>query len=103
MGDFNAVVTEACISRVLLGNEPPLVRLVPDNDFLPTHRMKVGRPVDHILVFPGNRRIEYRCRILDNPTVDRASDHRPVVADVTVYERGTRRFEDLGPGVARVE
>jgi endonuclease/exonuclease/phosphatase family metal-dependent hydrolase len=101
LGDFNAVAEEACIAKVLLNNAPPFVRLVPDNDLLPTHRMKVSRPVDHIFVFPGNSRIEYRCWIPHSATVDRASDHRPVVADVTVYDAASKRFQTLGPGVVQ--
>lgn len=102
MGDFNAVAEEACIAEVLAGNQPPFVRLVPEDDALPTHRMKVSQPVDHILVHPGNRRIEYRCWIPQSETVDRASDHRPVVADVQVYEATSKRCRTLGPGVVRI-
>jgi endonuclease/exonuclease/phosphatase family metal-dependent hydrolase len=99
MGDFNAAVDEACIAQVLSRNQAPFVRLVPENDSTPTHRMKVSRPVDHIFVHPGNRRVEYKCWIPHDETVDRASDHRPVVADVTVYESTSSRFKTRGPGV----
>ena len=102
MGDFNAVAEEACIADVLVGNRPPFVRLVPDDASMPTHRTKVSQPVDHILVHPGNRRIEYKCWIPHGETVDRASDHRPVVADVEVYDATSKRFRDLGPGVVRI-
>jgi endonuclease/exonuclease/phosphatase family metal-dependent hydrolase len=101
LGDFNAVADEPCIADVLLKNQPPLVRLVPTNDVLPTHRMKVSRPVDHILVHAGNRRIEYRCWIPDGADVDLASDHRPVVADIVVYEPASKRYQQRGPGVVR--
>ena len=103
MGDFNAVAEEPCIARTFLKNQPPLVRLVPSNEELATHRMKVSRPVDHILVFPGNRRLEYTCWIQGGTRVDSASDHRPVVADITVYEPGSKRFQTLGPGVVRID
>ena len=43
-----------------------------------------GEPIDHILVHPVDRLTEYRCWIVDTPLAREASDHLPVVADVTI-------------------
>ncbi len=82
LGDFNAVAGESCISSVL-ETEGKFVRLAPSNIGLGTHP-KVAEPIDHIFMSPGNRLIEYQCRVVDTPMARQASDHLPVVADVRV-------------------
>jgi len=82
MGDFNATVHEACIANVLVA-EAGFVRLIPQND-LPTHLFKVQEPIDHIFVFPASRLLDYQCRVIDTLLARQASDHLPVVADVSV-------------------
>lgn len=81
LGDFNAVPTEPCISSVL--EKKGFVCLVPTEGPGFTHRGNRGA-IDHILVYPHDRLVEYRCWIVDNPTARQASDHLPVVADVTL-------------------
>jgi endonuclease/exonuclease/phosphatase family metal-dependent hydrolase len=83
MGDFNATVNEACIADVL-ETEAGFVRLVPEKDDIPTHRFKVKEPIDHIFVYPAARLVDYQCRIVDTPLAHQASDHLPVVAEVSV-------------------
>ena len=80
LGDFNAVAGEPCIAAVLEA-EGGFVRLVPANGPRVTHSKAPG-PIDHILVSPGSRLLEYRCWIVDDPVAQEASDHLPVVADV---------------------
>lgn len=82
LGDFNAVPDEMSISSVLEA-EGGFVRLVPSEGGIATHP-KAGEPIDHILVYPRNRLVEYQCWIVDSPIARRASDHLPVVADVRV-------------------
>jgi hypothetical protein len=96
---LNALKEEACISEILL-HEGGIVPLKPENP-IPTHP-KVSAPVDHILVFPGDRRIEYTCQVLDDKISCCASDHLPVVAIVSVYPRGTDRYQQYGPGVVPI-
>ncbi len=82
LGDFNAAASEPCISSVLLG-EGGFERLSPVSDSGATHR-GIGEPIDHIFVYPGDRLVGYRCWIADTPLARQASDHLPVVADVTI-------------------
>jgi endonuclease/exonuclease/phosphatase family metal-dependent hydrolase len=84
LGDFNAAVSESCIENILVG-EGGFTRLVPRNDTTPTHLFKVDKPIDHIFVYPASRLVEQpQCRIVDTDLAFEASDHLPVVADVTV-------------------
>jgi endonuclease/exonuclease/phosphatase family metal-dependent hydrolase len=83
MGDLNATVNETCIADVLVG-EAGFVRLIPENDHTPTHQFKVKGPVDHIFVYPASRLVDYHCKIVDTPLARHASDHLPVVAEVSV-------------------
>jgi endonuclease/exonuclease/phosphatase family metal-dependent hydrolase len=83
LGDFNAVPGEPCISSVL--ENEGFVRLVPTKGPGVTHlKLKAREPIDHIFVYPRNRLVEYQCWIIDTPDARKASDHLPVVADVTV-------------------
>jgi endonuclease/exonuclease/phosphatase family metal-dependent hydrolase len=82
LGDFNAMVGEACISSVL-ETEGGFTRLAPANVGVGTHP-KVTEPIDHIFMSPGDRLIEYQCQVIDTPLARQASDHLPVVADVRV-------------------
>jgi len=84
MGDFNAGSQEACISSVL-EREGKFIRLVPRQD-IPTHmpdHPKVPNAVDHILVYPRERVKAYSCWIDNSDEARGASDHLPVVADIT--------------------
>jgi len=82
LGDFNAVASEPCIASVL-ETEGGFVHLTPSKGPDTTHLQALG-PIDHILVYPRHRLVEYQCWIVDSPTAQRASDHLPVVADVKV-------------------
>jgi endonuclease/exonuclease/phosphatase family metal-dependent hydrolase len=82
LGDFNAAANEPCISSVLEA-EGGFVRLNPSNNGIATHT-KAAEPIDHILVYPRGRLVEFECWIVDSPAARKASDHLPVVADVTV-------------------
>jgi len=96
LGDLNALASELCLSGLLVG-EGGFVRLRPENP-MPTHS-KVSGPVDHILVFAGKRRVEYRCWVVENAQSRGASDHLPVVADLAIYDENSPRYKQLGPGV----
>lgn len=82
LGDFNAAASKPCISLVL-ETEGRFVRLIPSNGEIATHP-KMVEPIDHILMYPPSRLVEYQCRIVDSPIARQASDHLPVVADVEV-------------------
>jgi len=82
LGDFNAAASEPCISSVL-ENEGGFVHLIPTEDQSATHP-KAVEPIDHILVYPPDRLIKYRCWVVNSPVAQRASDHLPVVADVVI-------------------
>jgi endonuclease/exonuclease/phosphatase family metal-dependent hydrolase len=100
MGDLNATPSEACITD-LLEKEGGFVRLAPIRS-IPTH-LKVLEPVDHILVYPGKRRIEYGCWVIDDAFTRKASDHLPVVAGINIYDENSARFRELGPGCINLE
>lgn len=82
LGDFNAAAGEPCITSVL-EREGGFTRLVPDRDQSATHS-EAAQPIDHIFVYPEDRLMEYRCWIVASELAQQASDHLPVVADVTV-------------------
>lgn len=82
LGDLNAPASEPCIASVLI-DEGGFERLEPSNAQEATHAEAV-EPIDHIFVYPGDRLVEYRCWIVDSPLAREASDHLPVVADVTI-------------------
>jgi len=82
LGDLNAPASEPCISSVLVG-EGEFKRLKPAGAEGATHA-GVTEPIDHILIYPSDRLLEYRCWIVDTPLARGASDHLPVVADVTI-------------------
>ncbi|MCP4542320.1 MAG: hypothetical protein GY832_34800 [Chloroflexi bacterium] len=82
LGDFNTVASEPCISSVLQ-REGGFVHLMPTRGPGITH-LQVSEPIDHIFVYPRDRLVEYQCWIVDNPVARQASDHLPVVTDVTI-------------------
>ena len=83
LGDFNAVDSEPCISRVL-EKEGGFVHLKPSKAPNGTHP-KAAEPIDHIFVYPADRLIGYQCSVVDSPPIAKqASDHLPVVADVVI-------------------
>lgn len=81
LGDFNALADEPCIAEILEGNGG-FMRLRPIEG-IATHSEAPG-PIDHILVYPKERLVEYRCWVVDNAIARRASDHLPVAAEVSV-------------------
>lgn len=82
LGDFNAASSEISIASGL-EKEGGFVRLVPTDGALATHP-KVADAIDHIFVHPADRLVEYQCWTVDTAVARNASDHLPVVADVTV-------------------
>lgn len=80
LGDFNAEAGEACIASVIL-EKGGFTRLIPTNE-ISTHP-KVEKAVDHIFVYPPKQIAEYDCWIEDNDNTKIASDHLPVIADIT--------------------
>lgn len=81
LGDLNGPPSEPAIRDVLIG-EAGLVRLEPRKE-IATHP-KVRLPVDHILVGPAERLLEYECWVVDTEEARAASDHLPVVADIVM-------------------
>jgi endonuclease/exonuclease/phosphatase family metal-dependent hydrolase len=94
MGDFNAVHNEPAISNTL-EKKGGFVRLLPNNK-IGTH-VKLETPVDHIFVFPGKYHIKYDSRICDDGFS--ASDHNPVVANITIFDTDTEVYKKQGKGV----
>jgi endonuclease/exonuclease/phosphatase family metal-dependent hydrolase len=82
LGDFNAVAREPCI-RFVLESEGGFVRLRPSGERTSTHSTAPGI-IDHILVYPQDRVLDYECRIVDSEIARESSDHLPVVADVWI-------------------
>jgi endonuclease/exonuclease/phosphatase family metal-dependent hydrolase len=94
MGDLNATFSEPAISTTL-EKKGGFIRLLPFNN-LSTH-LKVDLPVDHIFIFPGKYHIKYDCKIYDDGFS--ASDHNPVVADITIFDADTEAYKKQGKGV----
>jgi endonuclease/exonuclease/phosphatase family metal-dependent hydrolase len=94
MGDFNAIYDEPCISTTL-EKKAGFVRLVPKNN-ISTH-LKLDSPIDHIFIFPGKYHIKYNCRVIDDKFS--ASDHNPVVAEVSIFDTNTKAYNQQGAGV----
>ncbi len=80
LGDFNATAKEASIATVI-EEEGDFLRLTPSDD-IPTHP-KIPEAVDHIFIYPKDRILDYSCWIEDTEVTRKASDHLPVLADVT--------------------
>lgn len=78
-GDFNAPRQEFCISH-LLESENQFVRLKPENEGV--SHAGIPEAIDHILFFPRDRLVDYRCWIEDSDLARRASDHLPVIAEI---------------------
>ncbi|HET9914472.1 MAG TPA: endonuclease/exonuclease/phosphatase family protein [Anaerolineales bacterium] len=96
MGDFNAIPGEPALLSSL-ETKAGFVRLVPSNN-TGTH-LKVAEPVDHILIYPGNYHIKYSCKVINNEFV--ASDHNPVVAEISLHNSNSKAFKAQGAGVFR--
>jgi endonuclease/exonuclease/phosphatase family metal-dependent hydrolase len=94
MGDFNASYDEPGISTTL-EKKAGFVRLIPKNN-IGTH-LKLASPVDHIFIFPGKYHIKYNCRIIDDKFS--ASDHNPVLAEVSIFGADTKACKEQGVGV----
>ncbi|GAB4467487.1 MAG: endonuclease/exonuclease/phosphatase family protein [Anaerolineae bacterium] len=82
LGDFNAAADEESIRQVLVG-QGEFLHLRPAQANIGTHP-KVPTPIDHIFVYPASRLVDYRCHIIDSDLAQRASDHLPVLAEVTL-------------------
>ena len=80
LGDFNATTEETCFHDLA---EAGFVHLTPENGEAYTHPA-TRRVIDHILVYPKERLVASHCYIQDNELALQASDHLPVIADVTV-------------------
>lgn len=96
LGDFNAIPGEPAM-LASLETKAGFVRLVPSNN-IGTH-LKVAEPVDHILIYPGNYHIKYSCKVIDNEFA--ASDHNPVVAEISLHNSSSKAFKAYGAGVFR--
>lgn len=94
LGDFNATAGEPAI-LTSLEKKGGFVRLLPNNN-LGTH-LKLGSPVDHILIFPGKYHVKYNCRVYNDKFT--ASDHNPVIADVVILDSESEEHKKLGVGV----
>lgn len=94
MGDFNAVYSEPAITTTL-EKKGGFVRLLPKNN-MGTH-LKLESPVDHIFIFPGRYHIKYSCRVLDDKFS--ASDHNPVIAEISIFDTNTEVYKKEGKGV----
>lgn len=94
LGDFNAVHNEPAISNTL-ENKGGFVRLLPNNN-IGTH-LKLNTPVDHIFIFPGKYHIKSTCSVYDDKFS--ASDHNPVIADITIFDTDTEVYKRQGKGV----
>jgi endonuclease/exonuclease/phosphatase family metal-dependent hydrolase len=96
MGALNAIPGEPAIVSSL-ETKGGFVRLVPSNN-AGTH-LKVAEPVDHILIYPGNCHIRYSCKVIDDDFF--ASDHNPVVAEISLHNSNSKVFKAQGAGVFR--
>jgi endonuclease/exonuclease/phosphatase family metal-dependent hydrolase len=94
MGDFNAFYNEPAIANIL-EQKGGFVRLLPNNN-IGTH-INLASPIDHIFVYPGKYHIKYNCRVCDDKFT--ASDHNPVVADITISGVDTEVYKTQGKGV----
>jgi len=94
LGDFNALPSEPALANTLT-EKGGFVHLKPQNK-IGSH-LKLDYPVDHIYIFPGKYHIKYTCAIFDDGF--QASDHNPVIANLKIYEEGSKPFVESGPGV----
>ncbi len=82
MGDINATVHETTISSVLI-EEGGFVRIPMEGGKISTHP-KMQDAIDHILVFPKERLVDHKGYVIDSDKAQKASDHLPIVADITI-------------------
>ncbi|MGB8980732.1 MAG: endonuclease/exonuclease/phosphatase family protein [Anaerolineales bacterium] len=97
MGDLNATPDEPGL-LASLEHKGGLVRLIPSRT-TGTHVKVAEEPVDHILIFPGNYHIKYSCRVVEDGFI--ASDHNPVVAEISLYNSKSKAYREHGAGVFR--
>lgn len=81
LGDFNATLLEPSLQY--LTDEGGFTAATPDQGKQGTHP-KVDQAIDHIFLFPPERIVHYESHIVDTQDAHQASDHLPVVIDVTV-------------------
>lgn len=80
-GDFNAAPDEFCLAH-LLESESGFLRLAPENEG-PSHAGSKTL-IDHIFFYPRHRLVDYVCYIEEGNLSYRASDHLPVLAEITI-------------------
>ena len=77
-GDFNAMPGEYCMHAL----EAFGFRLLaPENEGVGTHP-KAARPIDHILLYPGEKVASFSCRIIATDEARAASDHFPLITEI---------------------
>ncbi len=81
LGDFNATIDEPSIQYLL--DEGGFLPATPTNKTVSTHP-KAKSAIDHIFVFPPSRVVDYKSFIVETDEAHLASDHLPVVTEVTV-------------------
>jgi endonuclease/exonuclease/phosphatase family metal-dependent hydrolase len=81
LGDFNATIGEPSLRHLL--DEGGFVPATPTNKTVSTHP-EVRGAIDHIFLFPSSRIVECKTFIAEIEEARRASDHLPVVTEVTV-------------------
>jgi endonuclease/exonuclease/phosphatase family metal-dependent hydrolase len=81
LGDFNATIDEPSIRRLL--DEGEFIPAAPINEKVSTHP-EAGGAIDHIFLFPSSRVVEFKSSIVETEEAHQASDHLPVVTEVTV-------------------
>lgn len=82
LGDFNATVEEETIRSIIM-EEGGFAYLQPRGEPASTHP-EVPSPIDHIFVYPQERLAGYHCFIVESEEARQASDHLPVVAEITL-------------------
>ncbi len=81
LGDFNATLDEPSIRHLL--DEGGFVPATPTNPMVSTHPEAKGA-IDHIFLFPSSRVVQFKSFIVETEEAHQASDHLPVVTEVTV-------------------
>lgn len=81
LGDFNATVNEPSLRHIL--DEGGFMPATPINAKMSTHS-KVKGAIDHIFLFPPSRVVEFKSFVVETEEAHQASDHLPVVTEVTI-------------------
>ena len=81
LGDFNATLSEPSLQCLI--DEGGFISATPSQGMVSTHT-KVDNAIDHIFLFPQDRIVEFESYVVDTEEAHQASDHLPVVTEVTV-------------------